>query len=38
MRAYVDMTKAEAAFNAGVNYLSKLTGIDRRRIVMAVTS
>ena len=34
VRPYVDMKKATAAFAAGVNYLSKLTGVDRRKIVL----
>jgi hypothetical protein len=34
VRPYVDMTKATAAFAAGVNYLSRLTGVDRRKIVL----
>lgn len=35
MRPYVDMSKATSAFNAGVNYMSRLTGIDKRKITLA---
>ncbi len=35
LRPYVDMTKATAAFAAGVNYLSRLTGLPKRQIVLA---
>lgn len=34
VRPYVDMSKATAAFAAGVNYMSRLTGLNRRQIVL----
>lgn len=35
LRPYVNMSKATSAFNAGVNYLSRLTGLPKRQIVLA---
>lgn len=35
MRITIDMGEATKAFNAGVNYLSKLTGLDRRKVILS---
>lgn len=35
LRPYVDMTKATTAFAAGVNYMARLTGLNKRQIVLS---